>query len=180
MLQVEVPEREAFNEETNEFISYPAQTLQLEHSLISVSKWESKWHIPFLTKEKKTMEQTIDYIRCMTINKKVDPNVYTTLPQNILNEINEYIEDPMTATWFRDDENTPPSRDIITSEILYYQMTKAGIPFECDRWHINRLITLIRVYSEKEAPPNKMGKGEIMRRNAELNAQRKAKMKTKG
>lgn len=179
MLQVEVPEREFFDEETNEFVSYPAQTLQLEHSLISISKWESKWHIPFLTRDKKTIEQTIDYIRCMTINKRVDPDIYKTLPDSVLAEINDYIENPMTATWFSNNDDGPKSREIITSEILYYQMIKLGIPFECDRWHINRLITLIRVYSEKENP-KKMSKDEILRRNADLNAARRAKMKSKG
>ncbi len=179
MLQVEVPEREVFNEKTSEFITLPSQVLQLEHSLISISKWESKWHVPFLTQDRKTIEQTIDYIRCMTINKRVDPRVYNSLPDKILTEINEYIENPMTATWFKEDPNAKVSREIITSEILYYQMIEIGIPFECERWHINRLLTLIRVYSEKKNP-KKMSANEVRRRNAELNAARRAKMKTKG
>lgn len=180
MLQLTIPEIECYDEENNEFIKIPEQILQLEHSLISISKWESKWHIPFLTKDKKTLEQTIDYIRCMTINKRVDPRIYDVLPPESLSEINEYIENPMTATWFNDGDNNDRSREIITSEILYYQMLKTGIPFECERWHINRLITLIRVYSEKEAPKKKMSPNEIRMRNAELNAKRRAQMKSKG
>lgn len=181
MLQIEIPERELFDEKAGEFIILKKQTLKLEHSLIAISKWESKWHVPFLTDQKKTIEQTIDYIRCMTINKDVPDKVYETIPSNILDEINDYIADSMTATWFREDGNgKTPNREIITSEVLYYQMVKIGIPFECEKWHVNRLITLIRVYSEKEAPQKKMSPDEIRTRNRELNEARRAKMNSRG
>lgn len=178
MLKIVVPASEGWDEKLQEFVSTKETVLELEHSLLSLSKWESKWCMPFLDDEPKTDEQTIDYIRCMTINK-VDPNVYYLLsPQNI-ETIKEYINAKMTATFFND-ENGSQSREIITNELVYYWMIQCGIPFECQKWHLNRLITLIRVCSIKQAPQKKMSKNDIFRRNAELNAQRRAKLNTKG
>ena len=181
MLEIEVAPFEMFNEETNEFFYTKECTLQLEHSLISISKWESKWKKPFMVKEPpKTSEEILDYIRCMTINKKVNPNVYFGLNKKQMTEIEDYISDSMTATTFNEFNAGAPSREIITSELIYYSMIKNGIPLECEKWHINRLITLIRVFGIKDAPRKKMSKGEIMARNRELNAQRRAKYNTKG
>lgn len=180
MLRLEIPQREYFNDKTSEFITLPKQTLILEHSLISLSKWESKWNKPFLDNTNKTMEETIDYIKCMTVNTNVDPMVYTTLPRETITQINEYITSPQTATWFSEDPSSPPNREITTSEILYYQMIELGIPFECEKWHINRLTTLIRVCSIKRSDSKKMSCREILSRNKELNAARKAKYQTKG
>lgn len=180
MLRIVVPEGEMFNEETQEFITIKEQQLQLEHSLVSLSKWESKWHKPFLGKEEKSFEETIDYIRCMTLNPNVDPNTYLFLSKENIRKINDYIGDSMTATTFNDVNNKGRSREIITSELIYYWMVSFNIPFECQKWHINRLITLIRICNIKNQSPKKMSKGEIMSRNAALNAARRKQLKSKG
>lgn len=177
MLQITIPEAEFFNEETEEFINVKRQTLQLEHSLISISKWESKWCKPFLGKEEKTGEEMIDYIRCMTITQNVDPMVYLAIPRSEMERIKEYIHAPMTATWFSDKEHRAPSRKIITSELIYYWMIAQNIPLECEKWHLNRLFTLLRVCSEKNAPPKKMGKKQAAAQQRSLNAQRHAASK---
>lgn len=188
MLEITVPAGERYNEEIGEFVSIDKpQILQLEHSLISISKWEEKWAIPYFSyKEEKTDEQILDYLRCMTINKNVDPNVYYHLTNENVQKINEYIEHKHTATWFTDDEKKNFIRrggrrgDIITAEIIYYWMIALQIPFECEKWHINRLITLIRVCNEKNEPAKKMSKGEILKRNAALNAARRKAMNSRG
>lgn len=180
MLHIEIPEREYFNDETSQFINLKSAELDMEHSLISLSKWESRWHKPFLDNKGLTQDEMVDYFKCMTISsKKIDPSVYYTLPSNIIEQINNYIENPMTATWFSD-ENNSPSREIITSEIIYYWMIKLNIPFECEKWHLNRLLTLIRVCSVKDAPKKKMSQAEILERNRRLNEERKNKMNTAG
>lgn len=178
MLRIVIPERELFNEANETFINLKEQAIQLEHSLISLSKWESKWRKPFLNTEKKTLEETIDYIRCMTLTQGLDDIVFKTLPSNVLNQINDYVDSSLTATTFSNED--PPSREIITAEVIYYMMIKLGIPFECQKWHLSRLFTLIRVCSIKESPEKKMGKQEILAYNRELNAARKAKYNTKG
>jgi hypothetical protein len=177
---VTIPEFEAFDEEANEFVSCKQQDLCLEHSLVSISKWESKWKKPFISKEQKTTEQTIDYVRCMTITKNVDPNCYLGIPMSVLKEINSYIDDSMTATWFTEHKGRP-SREVITSELIYYWMVAYNIPFECQKWHLNRLLTLIRICSIKNNPSKKkMSKSEIMARNKQLNAARRAKSHSRG
>lgn len=179
MLEITIPAVEKWDQIKQEFINKPAQTLRLEHSLVSLSKWESKWCKPFLTKDNKTIEETIDYVRCMTITQNVKPEVYFNLtPENIA-QINAYIEAPMTATYFSQDKGKP-SREQITAELIYYWMIAFNIPFECQKWHLNRLLTLIRVCNIKSQPPKKMSKNEIMSRNAALNAQRRAMLGTKG
>lgn len=178
MLIIKVPDQEFFNEQTQEFFILKGQTLQLEHSLVSLSKWESKWNKPFLSKDEKSMEETIDYIKCMTITQNVKSYIYKILTNENIREINKYIDSSMTATTF--DNHGTPSREIITSEIIYYWMISLNIPFECQKWHLNRLLTLIRVCNLKNAPPKKMSKKEIMNRNAALNAARRKKLNTKG
>lgn len=179
MLEITIPAVEQWDQIKQEFINKPAQTLRLEHSLVSLSKWESKWCKAFLTKNEKTIEETLDYIRCMTITQNVDPEVYIHLtPENIA-QINAYIEAPMTATYFSQDKGKP-SNEQITAELIYYWMIAFNIPFECQKWHLNRLLTLVRVCNVKSQPPKKMSKKEIMSRNAALNAQRKAQLGTKG
>lgn len=179
MLQITIPGMEMFNEKTNEFFTTKETTLQLEHSLVSLSKWESKWNVPFLGKNEKSIEQTIDYIRCMTITQNINPIIYSCLTENNISEINNYIDLPMTATTFND-MYSAPNREIVTSELIYYWMIALNIPMECQKWHLNRLLTLIRVCNVKNSPPKKMSKGEIMRRNASLNAARRQKYNTKG
>lgn len=180
MLQIKTPDIELYDEANNRFITRKGCVLTMEHSLLSLAKWESKWHIPFLTDKQQTIEQTIDYYRCMTITKNVDPSIYESIDQKIAEEINDYINDPMTATWFNNTSSSKEDRSVITAEIIYYQMIALGIPFECEKWHLNRLMTLIRVVSAKNAPPKKMSKNEILAQQRRLNAERRAKMKTKG
>lgn len=180
MLCVTVPKAEYYDELRNEFIYYQSFKLRLEHSLVSVSKWESKWNKPFFTKEDKTREESIDYIRCMTITQNVPDHVYERVTDDILDQVNEYIDAPMTATTIRKDKRGAINRDVITSEVMYYWMITLGIPFECQKWHLNRLIMLINVCNAKNAPKKKMSQRELLARNRSLNEMRKAKMRTKG
>lgn len=179
MLELKIPASELFDEESFTFIQTKPATILLEHSLLSISKWESKWKKPFLSSKGKTPEETIDYIRCMTITKNVPDEVYQCLTNENLDVVADYVADSMTATWFREDR-TPPSREVITSEVIYYWMITANIPMECQKWHLNRLLTLIRVCQIKNAPNKKMSKGEIARRNNELNAARLKQLNTSG
>lgn len=179
MKQIHIPDRELWDEEKRQFINIKGQTVTLEHSLVSISKWESKWHVPFFSKEEKTNEMLIDYVRAMTITQNVNPDIYNYLTRENFEEINKYIEDPYTATTFRKD-NGRPNREVITSEVIYYWMIYWNIPFECQRWHINRLITLIRVCSLKNQPQKKMSQKEILSQNAALNAARRKKFNTRG
>lgn len=180
MLIITVPATEMFNEKTQEFFTLKEQTLQLEHSLVSLSKWESKWCKAFLSKEEKTLEETTDYIRCMTITQNVDPSVYSRLSNSNINEINNYIDAPMTATTFYGDTQKGRGKETVTSELIYYWMISLNIPMECQKWHLNRLLTLIRVCNVKNTPPKKMSKKDIMRRNAALNASRRKQFNSKG
>ena len=181
MLVITVPAIEGFDDEKQEFVILAKeQTLQLEHSLVSLSKWESKWCKAFLSKGEKTLEETIDYIKCMTITQNVNPDVYDRLSRSNIEDINNYIDSPMTATTFHTDTQKGRGSETITSELIYYWMISLNIPMECQKWHLNRLLTLIRVCNVKNAPPKKMNKGDIMRRNAALNAARRKQLNSKG
>lgn len=180
MLYITVPAVELWNENTEQFVHTNEQTLQLEHSLVSLSKWESKWRKPFLSNKDKTNDEVLDYIKCMTLTQNVSPMTYACLTQDNIIEINKYIESPMTATSFSEDGNKKNSREIITAELIYYWMIALNIPFECQKWHLNRLLTLIRVCSIKNAPPQKKSSRDIMRSNAALNAARKKQLGTRG
>jgi hypothetical protein len=180
MLQITIPAVEQWDERKQEFITTKEQTLQLEHSLVSLSKWESKWCKPFLTKQEKTFEETLDYIKCMTITQNVDPEVYNYLTNENIEAVNNYINAPMTATYFSDDKTAKPSREQITAELIYYWMIALNIPFECQKWHLNRLLTLIKVCNIKNQPPKKRSKKEIISRNAALNAARRKRLNTRG
>lgn len=183
MLQIEVPEIELYNAEKDEFTYIRAQKLQLEHSLMSLSKWESKWCKPFLSNDEKTIEQTIDYIRCMTIGPPASQEVYTMIAYNqeVFKQIKDYIDAPMTATWFKEKEGTKKSsREIVTAELIYYWMIALQIPFECEKWHLNKLLTLVKVCNIKNSPSKKMPKKEVYSRNKALNEARRMKYNTKG
>ena len=181
MLQIQVPLiPERWDEEKGEFIEPKVQVLQLEHSLVSLSKWESKWCKPFITKAGKTPEELLDYIKYMTITQNVKPEVYDHLTEANIKEIEAYINAPMTATTFAEDKNGKANREIITAELIYYWMVALQIPFECQKWHLNRLLTLIRVCNIKNSPPKKMSKRETMSRNAALNAARRKQLNSKG
>lgn len=179
MFKITIPASEQFNEATSEFIYTKEVELQLEHSLVSLSKWESKWCKPFLTKDDKTSEESIDYIRAMTVTQNVDPTVYDRIDQRLIDEITAYIQAPMTATTFSQ-EKTKTNNQIITSEIIYYWMIAFSIPFECQRWHLNRLLTLINVCNIKNQPAKRVNKNDLFRRNRELNAARRAQLNTTG
>lgn len=180
MLPITIPATELWDEANERFIYTKEQTLQLEHSLVSLSKWESKWQKAFLSKKAKTYEETLDYIKCMTITQNVDPNVYQNLTEDNIAQINAYIEAPMTATVFSEQRAGYGGHEVITAELIYYWMIALNIPFECQKWHLNRLLTLIRVCNIKNAPPKKRSKGDIMRQNAQLNAARRQQLNTKG
>ena len=180
MLPIHIPATEQWDETKQEFVSTKEITLQLEHSLVSLQKWESKWHKAFLSKKEKTAEETIDYIKCMTITQNVSDDVYSCLTQDNINEINAYIENPMTATYFSEQENNKSNRETVTAELIYYWMITLQIPIECKKWHLNQLLTLIRVCNIKNQPPKKMSRRDIMSRNAALNAARRKQMNSKG
>lgn len=185
MLTIEVPDQEYFDETKNEFVILKGQKLTLEHSLISISKWEMKWHKAFLGDGEKTVEETLDYVRCMNIGPINDPDIFYRLEPEQIEKINAYISEPMTATTFSSRRpgapNRPHSRDVITNELIYYWMIGYNIPFDpCEKWHFERLMTLIKVCEVKSEKPQKMSKRELAARNAALNAQRRAKLKTKG
>lgn len=180
MLTITVPGKELWNTQTQEFINVKERTLTLEHSLISVSKWESKWHKSFFSKEEKTDEENIDYIRCMTLTQNVDLRIYDCLTDDNIAEVNKYISDPMTATVIYEDNKNKTGRETITSELIYYWMIALNIPFECEKWPLNRLITLVRICDIKNAPSKKMSRAEATRRQAALNAARRQKYSKKG
>lgn len=179
MLTIKIPNGEQYDPVNNLFIETKEQNLALEHSLVSVSKWESKWQKPFISKEDKTAEEIIDYIKCMTLTQNVNEYVYNLIDNSIIDKVYKYIDSPMTATTFSKD-NSPPSREIITSELIYYWMISLNIPVEFQKWHLNRLLTLIKVCSIKNAPAKKMSKREIMSRNKALNASRRKALNSKG
>lgn len=181
MLRITIPSRDdLWDESKGEFVVSKEQKLVLEHSLVSLSKWEAKWCKPFLSKQEKTAEETIDYIRCMTLTQDVDPEVYYFLTDDNIREINAYIDAPMTATWFSNSNAGKQNRKQITAELVYYWMIALNIPFECQKWHLNRLLTLIRVCEAENSPPKKMSRREILSQNAALNAARRKQLNSKG
>lgn len=181
MFQLTIPiSPEGWDRVKEEFVPPKTVTLQMEHSLVSLSKWESKWCKPFLSKVGLTDEESLDYIKCMTITKNVDPEVYDHLTKANVDAVVGYINAPMTATTFSKNTKEKASNEVITSELIYYWMIAYNIPFECQRWHLNRLLTLIRICGIKNAPPKKMSKGELMRNNAALNAARRSKLHSRG
>lgn len=180
MLKITIPSAELWDEDKEEFVYTKEQTLQLEHSLVSLSKWESKWCKAFLSKHEKTFEETVDYVKCMTLTQNVNSDVYQYLTNKNIAEINRYIEAPMTATYFSDDKIGKTSREQVTSELIYYWMVALNIPFECQKWHLNRLLALVKVCNIKNQPPKKRSRKEILSRNAALNAARRKQLNTRG
>ena len=183
MLRIEVPGGELYNEQTGEFIKVSPQTLELEHSLLSISKWESKWHKPYFGLEQKTEEEAIDYLKCMSLHPIKDPLIFTCLTQENVIAIRSYMNDPMTATTFSKrslEVKHKKSAKFTTSEEIYYSMFSYGIPIECQKWHINRLTTLLHIFAIREAPPKKMSKKQTLAEYAALNAKRRAATGSKG
>lgn len=185
MLKIIVPETEIYDEEKNEFLYVKETVLCLEHSLVSISKWESKWKKPFLSPDPKTSEQIFDYIKCMTITQNVNELLYYAISDADITKVNEYIADPMSATTIHNNSESHPGsingEKTITAEIIYYWMITLNIPVEFQKWHLNKLLKLIEVCSIKNNPDKKkMSRDEILARNRVLNAQRKARLHTRG
>lgn len=181
MLQITVPiTPEGWDEEKQEFVEPVSVTLQLEHSLVSLSKWESKYCKPFLTRNKKTAEETMDYIKYMTLNTDVNPSVYVHLTEENVKAINDYIDAPMTATTINDKSKGRGGPNVVTNEVIYSWMVGLNIPFECENWHLNRLMTLVRVCNIQNSPQKKQSRSEIQRSNAALNAARRQQLNSKG
>lgn len=182
MLEISVPGGEFWIEESEEFIHTKPQKLRLEHSLISISKWESKWKRAFLADRPKTDEQVLDYIRCMTINGDFPPETYAALSQENIDEIMAYIGDSMTATYIYKgfgNDNSSGRGEVLTSELIYYWMVCFNIPVEFQKWHLNRLLTLIDVFEAKNST-KKRKIGEIIKDNRALNEMNKARFNTRG
>lgn len=180
MYKLIVEDKEIYDEATGQFVYPKRHTFRLEHSLISISKWESKWHKPFLKDELKTPEEELDYVRCMAIDQEPDDYTLHSLTRKQVKDIFLYVNDSMTATWFNERNKRPPSRKIITSELIYYWMTELNIPFSCEKWHLNRLLTLIKICDIEKSPKKKMSKRDQMAERKSLNAARRQKYHTKG
>lgn len=182
MLRIDLDTEELFDEEKEEWTYLPKFHLRLEHSLISIRKWEEKWKKPFLGRKEKTNEELLDYIRCMTIDSNVDPSIYGRLTAENIEQIVDYINDPMTATFFRSEkaEGQAPSREIVTAEIVYYWMIKLNIPLEFEKRHFSQLMTLIKVFNAKDGPKKKRNRMEAMREQRALNEARKKAANSRG
>ena len=185
MLNIIIPSTEIWDGEQKVFLYTKEFSINLEHSLVSISKWEAKWHKPFISDSQKTQEETIDYIKCMTITQNIPEEAYKYLTKENIDKVHDYIKDGRSATWFTERPNpnaqVVKKKEVITSELIYYWMIALEIPFECQKWHLNRLLTLIRVCNIKNNnKPKKMGKKETLRNNAKINAARRAQLNTSG
>lgn len=184
MLEITIPATELYDESKNVFIDIPETKLKLEHSLVSLKKWEQKWHVPFLAQENMSVEQQLDYVRCMTITQNVDPVVYYGINEEILLQIKAYIEDPMTAAWFTSAKKEKKSKKVMTAESFYFYMIELNIPIEFQKWHLNSLLTLIKYINieHENADPKtkKMSKAETLAQMDRINEERKRRLKTNG
>lgn len=179
MYELDIEEKDYFDNKAEVFVKIPGQHLRLEHSLVAITKWESKWHEAFLSGRDKTAEQTFDYIRCMSLDPLVTPLIVYSISSSQLDKIFEYINEAMTASWVADTQSKKNS-GVITSEVVYSMMFELGIPMECENWHLNRLIMQIKVGAERQKPQKKMSKQEIIARNRRLNEERRRKWHTNG
>ena len=180
MLQIVIPSSERWDESREEFVYGKEQRIQLEHSLVSISKWESKWHKAFLGKKEKTEQEVLDYIRCMTVTPKVDPSVYQRLSHSNINAVTDYINDQISATYINSPDDESIGSETITSELIYYWMISFRIPAEFEKWHLNRLLKLIKICQIKTVPAKKLSPRAILERNIALNEKRKKELNTKG
>lgn len=180
MPKFEIKGPEFWDAENEEFVTPVVAVVNLEHTLVSLSKWESKWEFPFYGDKEKTTEQTLDYILMMCTDEDTNPAIFESMSKDTVDEISKYIASKQTATWFSDEKPGKRNSEIITAELIYYWMVSLQIPFECQYWHVNKLLTLIKVCNAKNSPAKKMSKSEIAERNRRLNAERKAKLGTTG
>ena len=180
MLTIIIEGDELFNDETQTFESIGDIVVDLEHSLLSLSKWESIHKKPFLGPGEKTPEEIFDYLKAMVVTPNLDPDVLHHCSQRNLNRIKEYINSSESATTFGSMPERRGPGEIITSELIYYWMVAFNIPFECERWHLNRLFALVKICNIKNSKPKKMSRHEMAQRNRELNAKRKAELGTTG
>lgn len=180
MLKITIPEKESFDEAHSRFVKMEGGTFEIEHSLAAIAKWEAAHAVPFLSSSQKTLEESLDYIRCMTITPDVNPALYMRIDNAVMKQINEYIESKQTATTIRRIGNKRANREIITAEIIYYWMIATGVPAEYDQWHLNKLLTLIEVCNAKNAPPKNMKQKDVLAQNRALNEARRAKYNTRG
>lgn len=179
MLQIKIPV-ELWDEGKQEFVYLPGQTLELEHSLVALSKWESKMGKPFLSKDAKTYEESLEYLKCMMLTPDVTDDVYEYLMSHKLHVIDEYINSSMTATILPPNKGRKGRPEIVTAEVIYYWMIAMQIPDKCEHWHLNKLITLIGVCNVKNSPAKKRSSDEILREQMALNDERCKKLNTKG
>lgn len=182
MLEVIIPEDEFYDQSTNKFITIPSCKIVIEHSLISVAKWESKWHMPYLSDSPRSPIQELDYIKCMIIGSIPNDLTLKTLSAENIKLIRDYINNPMTATTFQKNSKSTGrgKKENTTAETIYAHMFAHSIPIDCQKWHLNRLLTLLRVCDLKNSPRDKMTKKQTAMWNAEQNALRKAKYNTRG
>jgi hypothetical protein len=180
MLTLIIPGNEFWDEAANEFLTRGDIVLELEHSLVSLSKWESKFEKPFLGDQEKTTEEILEYIKIMIVTPNLPPDIFSKLTQNNISDINNYIDSKQSATTFGNMPKATGRKEIVTSELIYYWMVAFNIPFECESWHLNRLFSLIRICNVKQSKPGKQDKHAIAQRNRELNEQRRAQLGTAG
>lgn len=180
MLRITVPGVEFFDEEKQEFIDTEDVVLELEHSLVSLSKWEESFEKPFLSDDRKTTEETVGYIKAMLLTPEVPSDVFERLTEANLETVSSYIDRKMTATWFNEQMNKPRGKEIITAEIIYYWMTSLQVPYECQFWHLNKLLALIKVINLKNTPAKKMPKRDMLAQRRALNEQRRQQYQTTG
>lgn len=181
MLSIIVPGREFYDEESELFVTVGETQLELEHSLVSLSKWESRWEKPFIGNAEKTTEQVTSYIQFMCLTPDVPPEVFDRVSNENLQEINDYLNSKMTATWFSADETaTKGPQEVITSEVVYYWMITMNVPMECQHWHLERLFTLLKVIQLKSAPPKKRNRADVAAQRRALNQKRQQEFGTKG
>ena len=181
MLRIVIKDEELWDEEKEEFVDGEVvATLDLEHSLLSLSKWESKYQKPFLSTMDKSTEEMIGYLKAMVVTPNADLDALYKCSQENINQIQEYIDSPQSATTFGLMPERRGPGEVITAELIYYWMIAFTIPVEFENWHLNRLFALIRICNIKNQKPKKMGRHEIAQRNRSLNEQRKAALGTKG
>ena len=171
---------EMWDNDREVFIKPKTQIVELEHSLVSISKWESKWHKPFLTKQEKSSEETLDYLRCMTITPNVDPEIWSHITNDHVEQVHAYINDTMTATTVKDIPGSKKSNEIVTAELIYHWMISANVPLDRETWHLNKLLTLIKVCAVKSQPPKKMSRKEQFAQQRAINAARRKKYNSRG